>query len=119
MTQIVSLFNNQRKAGEAIKALSDAELGETDVRIVEEWGKEIDEGSVSVTAYNPYASAGDQAAVAKIKTWTPDLTDDEQAFFRTAVKEGGVLVIVEMPNDDNVSQVEKILEAQGGQAAKR
>lgn len=119
MTQIVSLFNNQDEAGDAIKALSQADLGENDVRILDEWAEEFDKGVVDVSAYNPYAGASESAAVANLKTWTLNLTEAEKAFFGEAVKEGGALVVVEMPDDANISYAKKILEEQGGQVTEK
>ncbi len=119
MTQIVSLFNNQDEAGEAIKALSRADLGENDVRMLDEWAEDFEKGAVNVSAYNPYAGASESAAVPNLRTRTLDLTDAEKAFFGETVKEGGALVVVEMPDDANISYAKKILKEQGGQVTEK
>jgi hypothetical protein len=109
MTTLIGLFKDQQKAEEAVNALSAAKFDDVEFETILHWDQE-QEGQVDVAPAigAGYTSSGYAAAVARVPSW--NLDDEEEQYLKRAVQHGGVLIVVDVDDEDQVPQVNRILQ---------
>jgi hypothetical protein len=109
MTKLVGLFKDQEKAEDAINALSAADLDDVEFKTIMQWDaeqeKQVKVAPVLNTGYGP---SGIPVAATLASSW--NLDDEEAEYFKRTVQHGGVLIVVDVDDEDRVSQVSHILE---------
>jgi hypothetical protein len=109
MTTLIGLFDDEQKAEEAINALTAADLDDVDFETITHWHNEADTGVRAAPAVNaPSGPAGMAVPVGPVTSW--NIEDEEVEYFRRAVQNGGVLITVDVDDDDQVEQVKRILQ---------
>lgn len=113
MSRLVSLFSNQEEAAKAVSALADSSLGEHDVHLIEEW----QENSASVESVPAPVPSSGSAGTSVLGAATVSLSelDDEGGFLRRSVQKGGILIVVNLSDDADISLAEHLVEESGGQ----
>lgn len=116
MKQIIGLFSNQKGAGEAVRALENADLGESKIRTVNEWeedmGRRLDVMPVSHPTSGLSGVVGPKEGV----DTAAELGDEGAEFFKRSVERGGVLVLVDLSDEAYKNRTESILEKQNAVA---
>ncbi len=108
MTKVIGLFDGEQKAEEAINALTAADLDDIEFETISHWHHEANVGVRAAPAVNaPSGPAGMGVPVGPISTW--NIEDEETEYFRRAVQNGGVLIVVDVDDEEQVSQVKQIL----------
>ena len=109
MTMLIGLFKDQQKAEEAVNALSAAKFDDVEFETILHWDQE-QEGQVDVAPAigAGYTSSGYAAAVARVPSW--NLDDEEEQYLKRAVQHGGVLIVVDVDDEEQVPQVNHILQ---------
>lgn len=107
MTTLIGLFEDQKKAEKAINALSAADLDDVEFETILRWDEEQEKEILVAPAFAGYGSSGAAIAVSRVPSW--NLDDDEEQFFKRTVQRGGVLIVVDVDDEDQVPQVNRIL----------
>ena len=109
MTTLIGLFKDQQKAEEAVNALSAAKFDDVEFETILHWDQE-QEQEVEIAPALPtgYGSSGYPVAMGYVPSW--NLADDEEQFFKRTVQRGGVLIVVDVDDEDQVPQVNRILQ---------
>lgn len=109
MPTLVGLFADQKKAEETVNLLSAAEIDDLEFETVESWEEEQ---QVVVGVVPTHLSGSGTAAVPALTNISPswDLSDEEVEFFKRAVRKGGVLIAVSVPDEDQLPQISHILQ---------
>jgi hypothetical protein len=118
MIKLVSLFSDQKEADEAVKALADADLGNPDIRVLNEWTPELERKFQLLPVSNP--ASGISGAIGPRSRSGEILDDDDMGdpaeFFKRSVERGGVIVAVDVSNDAYRKRAESILDNQNAVA---
>ena len=83
MTKLIGLFADQKKAEEAVDALSAANLNDIDFETIIRW----DEKQETEAVVAPTGFSGTPVAVGHLPSW--DLDDEEEEFFKRTVQRAG------------------------------
>ena len=108
MTTLIGLFSDQKMAEEAVNALSAADLDDVEFETILQWDEEQEKEIKVAPAFTGYGSSGAPVAVSRAPSW--NLDDEEEQFFRRSVQHGGVLIVVDVDDEDQVPQVNRILQ---------
>jgi hypothetical protein len=109
MTTLIGLFKDQQKAEEAVNARAAAELENVEFETILHWDQEQEqEVEIAPALHTGYGSSGYPVAMGYVPSW--NLADDEEQYFKRAVQQGGVLIVVDVDDEDQVSQVNRILQ---------
>jgi hypothetical protein len=116
MTKLIGLFADEMKAEEAINALATAGMDDVEFETI----SRAAEASDTAVAAAPTLGADRGAAVVPVasnlfSSWSLDTEEEE--YFRRNVQNGGVLVVVDVDDDDNLPHVRTILEETGEKVA--
>ncbi|MCC6605019.1 MAG: hypothetical protein IT327_17560 [Anaerolineae bacterium] len=116
MTKLIGLFADEMKAEEAINALTTAGMDDIEFETI----SRAAEASDTAVAAAPTLGADRGAAVVPVagnlfSSWSLDT--EEAEYFRRNVQNGGVLVVVDVDDDDNLPRVRTILEESGEKVA--
>jgi hypothetical protein len=114
--QIFGLFSNQEQAEEAVNELVAANLEDSSIQTMDKTSISPETGPLVVPA-SQAGAGGFSGAVLPVnfpKNLTGDDGDAEQ-FFQRSLERGGVLIVVEPPDDEAFTQAKRILEEQGAQ----
>lgn len=113
MTQIIGLFSNQKEAEEAVEALTEAVLGEHDLRVIEKWEKTLDQPMKVLPISNPTSAlsgvVGPRATIDKPMSQS---SREAANFFRQSLKKGGVIVSVDLMEDRYRDRAKSVLQKQ-------
>lgn len=117
MTQLIGLFADEMKAEEAINALAAAGMDDVEFETISRWAEANNDAAVAAA---PTLGADRGAAVVPVvgnlfSSWSLDTEEEE--YFRRNVQNGGVLVVVDVDDDDNLPHVRSILEETGEKVA--
>lgn len=109
MTKLIGLFADEMKAEEAINALTTAGMDDIEFETI----SSAAEGNGTAVAAAPTLGADRGAAMVPVagnlfSSWSLDTEEEE--YFRRNVQNGGVLVVVDVDDDDNLPHVRTILE---------
>jgi hypothetical protein len=109
MTTLIGLFKDQQKAEEAVNALSAAKFDDVEFETILHWDQE-QEGQVDVAPAVAvgYTSSGYAVAAGRVANW--NLDDEEEQYLKRTVQNGGVLIVVDVVDEDLVPQVNRILQ---------
>lgn len=112
MTKLIGLFADEMKAEEAINALTTAGMDDVEFETI---SRGVDVNDTAVAAA-PTLGADRGAAVVPVagnlfSSWSLDT--EEAEYFRRNVQNGGVLVVVDVEDDDKLPRVRSILEETG------
>lgn len=110
MTTLIGLFADEQKAEAAINALAAMDAADVEFQTITQW----DNAPEREIAVAPLMNAGQGAggvAVGFLSSW--HLDDEEVDYFRRNVKNGGMLVVVDVNNTDYLPHVRRILEETG------
>lgn len=107
MTTLIGLFEDQKKAEKAINALSAADLADVEFETILQWDEESAKELQVAPAFAGSGSSGAAVAVSRVPSW--NLEDEEEQFFKRTVQRGGVLIVVDVDDEDQVPQVNQIL----------
>lgn len=113
MSKVIALFESQAEATRALDALHAGDYKDIETEVIED-ARDMDYGTIGVAAPAPNASTG-VAGVVAIPDPLQDigLDDEEVAWFAQGIRGGGVLVVVEV-DDEDAQSVERILRDHGG-----
>ena len=113
MTSIVGLFTDEQKAEKAIENLGAAEaLADVEFKTISKWEREAETKVALVAGLGSGTTlAGVPVAATSAPSW--GLDDEETEYFKRTVQRGGVLVVVDVNDDDQVPQVRRILQETG------
>ncbi len=116
MTKLIGLFADEMKAEEAINALAAAGMDDVEFETISRRAEAND----TAVAAAPTLGADRGAAVVPVvgnlfSSWSLDTEEEE--YFRRNVQNGGVLVVVDVDDDDNLPHVRTILEETGEKVA--
>ncbi len=116
MTKLIGLFADEMKAEEAINALTTAGMDDIEFETISRWA----EGNDTAVAAAPTLGTDRGAAVVPVagnlfSSWSLD--SEEEEYFRRNVQNGGVLVVVDVDDDDKLPRVRTILEETGEKVA--
>lgn len=112
MTKLIGLFKDQQKAENAIEQLAAAEMENIEFETISQWEQKRELGAEVVTGLNAGSGASAVPVAARFPaSW--NLNDEEQLFFKRAVQNGGVLIVVDVNDEDNESRVRSILQETG------
>ena len=113
-TKIASLFDSQKEADQAIQALNEHELGDSDIRVIDGSSADTTETVARSGAFVGVAGAEGQGLPALAAT-APELSmsDEEQDFFMRGLRDGGVVIVVEL-SDENAETATRLLRDYGG-----
>ena len=116
MTKLIGLFADEMKAEEAINALAAAGMDDVEFETISRRAEAND----TAVAAAPTLGADRGAAVVPVagnlfSSWS--LNTEEEEYFRRNVQNGGVLVVVDVDDDDNLPHVRTILEETGEKVA--
>ncbi len=116
MTKLIGLFADEMKAEEAINALAAAGMDDVEFETISRRAEAND----TAVAATPTLGADRGAAVVPVvgnlfSSWSLDTEVEE--YFRRNVQNGGVLVVVDVVDDDNLPHVRTILEETGEKVA--
>lgn len=118
MIKLISLFSDQEEADKAVDALADADLGDADIQVISEWPGELDKKLQMLPVSNPSAglsgAVGPRARADEIIDETS--SGDAAEFFRRSLQRGGLIVAVDVDNDDYRKRAESILDNQNAVA---
>ena len=113
MTSVVGLFEDETKAEKAIESLGAAEaLKDVEFKTISRCEQE-QKTKVAIVA--GLGSGTTLAGVPVAATLAPSwgLDGEETEYFKRTVQRGGVLVVVDVNDDDQVPQVRRILQETG------
>lgn len=118
--QIITLFDNQAQAGQAIQALSASSTNFDDYRVIEESDQSQAKGQ-TMPAMNPGNSMGAGGITAPAPNigdavMALDLPDDAARFYQQGLDNGGVVLVVKAA-DDISSEIRDIFDNFGGKVA--
>lgn len=113
-TKIASLFDSQKEASQATEALSEHKLGDVDIRVIDASSADTTETVATSGAFVGVAGAEGRGVPALAAT-APELSmsDEEQDFFVRGLRDGGVVVVVELP-DEHADTATRLLRDYGG-----
>lgn len=117
MAQVASLFSDPVQAEQAVNALVEAALGHTDIQVVDHLSEEPPQPQALPAANT---TGGGTPGIGLPVTAVPfalDMSDQEMEFFLRGVQQGGVLVIVDLPDGNATTQAQAILQEFGGRVA--
>lgn len=113
MKKIYGLFSDQEEAGNAIEALSNAGFEDADIHTVED-SNNVERSPVAVAPTNQGGFGS--ATALPYPNFLSELEDSEtRDFVHHSLQNGGALVVVEPGDEDEFSQIKRILEKEGGQ----
>ncbi len=122
MAKLFSLFDDPQRAEDAVKVFAEHPFSENSVRVIDEL-PDPEEGfipaaatpvlpmSQAQTTSNMSPTPGPDANVHPLADF--DLPADERRFLEDGVREGGVLLVVDV-DQTNVARAREILEGYGG-----
>ncbi|MAT98790.1 MAG: hypothetical protein CL608_16730 [Anaerolineaceae bacterium] len=108
MTTLIGLFKDQKTAEAAVDALTAADLDDVEFETILSWDEEQEKEVKVAPAFTGYGSSGAPVAMSHVPSW--NLDDEEERFFKRTVQHGGVLIVVDVDDEDQVPQVNRILE---------
>jgi len=109
MTKLIGLFADQQKAEKAINALSAADLDDVEFETILHWDKEQEkEAEIAPVSSTVFGSSGYPVAVGRVPSW--NLGSEEEQYFKRTVQNGGVLIVADVDDADQVPQVKHILQ---------
>lgn len=120
MSHLVALFENQKDAEKAVSELSKADIGENDIRTIEDWYDDEENPKMNaIPAVNPGYGTGAVGVAAPFANLPQSLglTEQENQYFKNAVQNGGTLVVVSVEDDDNIPETRRILDKYSDQIA--
>lgn len=115
MTTLIGLFKDQKTAEEAVDALTAADLDDVEFETIIRWDEEQEKEIKVAPAFTGYGSSGSPVAMGRVRSW--NLDDEEEQFFKRIVQRGGVLIVVDVDDEDQVPQVNRILQEHGEKVA--
>ncbi len=117
MTTLIGLFEDQQKAEEAINALAAAKLKDIEFETIDSWDEGYGTRIEAMPAPNSGYGPGGAIPVSAGPGLSWNLDDTETDYFRRTVRNGGVLIVVEVDNEDQVPHVNRILQENSVQVA--
>lgn len=120
MAKIASLFGSDADATRALDALARADYGEVETEVFDQARAGFRDDAVALSAY-PSTSGGGVVGPGASSPWIDTdmgMDDDTVRFFTDGVRNGGVLVLVEV-EDEQAAAVEQFLREHGGQAVSK
>ena len=111
--RILGLYNNQMEADEAVEALANADLGDHDIRVLSEWNEDLTKHLEVMPVSNP--SSGLSGVVGPRGRSADEILDETSKgeavnFFERSLQKGGLVVAVDVANDNYKKRAESILE---------
>jgi hypothetical protein len=112
MTKLLGLFSNQKEAETAVNALNEADIGETSIRVLSKWTKELEGPMQIMPVSNPTSgvtgAVGPRSRVDLTKNGGEE--GDIAGFFKRSVQKGAVLVSANIQDDAYQERAESIFE---------
>lgn len=125
MTKAIALFENQQKATAAVDVLAASELETADINVYESMPEDKGSDTIAGTpmmGWRPAPSTAAQPAGVGMVPVDPleelSLSEEEEQYVRRNVEGGGVLIIVDVEDDEDAGRAESILEEQDGRIVK-
>lgn len=115
MTTVIGLFADEMKAEEAINALSTADMDDIEFETISRWAEGADTAAAAPTLGSDRGAAVVPVVGNMFSSWSLDTEEEE--YFRRNVQNGGVLVVVDVDDDDKLPRVRSILEETGEKVA--
>lgn len=114
MKKVISLFSDQEEAGSAIEALGAAGFEDAAIQEIEGQSPDLEPQPLAVA---PVHHSGYGAATPiPFSSFLSDLDNSEsEQFLKRSLERGGVVVIVEPPDEEADAQIRRILLEEGGQ----
>ncbi len=112
MTTLIGLFKNEQDAETAVQSLAAANLDGIEFRMITDWEQDR-EPEVPVVMVPSFGVNPNGISVAPIIPDPVEASSEETRFFKRTVQDGGVMLIVEEVDDEQVPQVKNILQEAG------
>lgn len=110
MTYLVGLMGNQKEAEKAISALAKIHKDDIEIHTVEEWPEgqapQLKLMPSFASGYEPTATMAPFTAVSPLS----ELSAEETDFFKRSVRNDGVLVVVNVADEERLPKVKRVLQ---------
>ena len=110
MTYLVGLMNNQKEAEKAISALAEIQKEDIEIHTVQDWP----EGQAPQFKLMPSFGSGYEptATIAPFTAVSPlsELSAEETDFFKRSVRNDGVLVVVNVADEEWLPKAKRVLQ---------
>lgn len=112
MEQVIGLFSSEAEARAAAKALQEAELGPSDIRVIKTWYDELETQFEFLPVSRPTSTiSGAVGPRGRVDT-SAELGGQGAEFFKRSLERGGALVLVQLSDDSYWERAESILDLQ-------
>jgi len=111
MKKLYGLFSNQKEAEAAVNTLNEADIGETRIRVLDQWTNEL-EGPLQVIPISN-TTAGVSGTVgprARVDLENPGEAGDIAGYFKRSLQKGAVIVVANLHDDAYKDRAESIFD---------
>lgn len=110
MRELIALYSTQEEAEKAVEVLAAATLGDHEVRVLSKWHDVKNRTLDIVPVSHPTSGlTGVVGPSANFTAAAPGSGDEANRFFDQALKKGGVLIAVQLGDDEYVDRAKSIL----------